>query len=268
MAEREGIHLPHPGLPPPPPPPPTPSEDAVPFNAFDGLGLIVWTIVAQLVVGIGFAIVLLASGNSDALDEGGTFQQGPGVLVLAAASQIFTIAGVFAWLNHRRRLTRHLFGTGSHGLRPVLVGVAAGVGAYVTVTLLVYLGSLVVDTGDPEQAALEASTEGALGFVLGIVVAGILAPFLEEVVFRGVLFQALRHRMGVAWGVALSSLAFAIVHIELIGQPVFLGGLFALAAFLALLLQWTRSLFVPIVAHATFNVITLVLATFASDPRI
>jgi membrane protease YdiL (CAAX protease family) len=49
---------------------------------------------------------------------------------------------------------------------------------------------------------------------------------------------------------------------------VFLGGLFALAAFLALLLQWTRSLFVPIVAHATFNVITLVLATFASDPRI
>lgn len=265
---------PPPGTAPPPPPPPASRPDptrseaprfAVPFNAFDGLGLVVWTLVAQVIVGIGLAVVVLVTGNDSAIEEGGALQEGVGLLVVAAAAQVFTLAGVFVWLHLRRRLSSHLFGGGEHGLPKVLLGLGAGLGGYVLVTILVIVGSTIIDVGEPSQAALDASIDSRAAFLLGLVVAGLLAPILEEVVFRGVLFQALRHRMGLAWGVVLSSLAFALVHIELISQPIFLGGLFVLAAYLALLLHWTRSLVVPIVAHSTFNVITLLLAWFAPE---
>lgn len=270
-------HLPPPppGAPPPPPLTPPGSRSvqpefqqprfAVPFNAFDGLGLVIWTLVAQLIVGVGLAVVVLVTGNDQVIEDGGALQQGVGLLVVAAAAQLFTLAGVFVWLHLRRRLSSHLFGGGDNGFTKVLLGLGAGLGGYLLVTLLIVVGSTIIDIGEPSQAALDASIDSRAAFLLGLVVAGLLAPILEEVVFRGVLFQALRHRMGVGWGVALSSLAFALVHIELIAQPVFLGALFVLAAYLALLLHWTRSLVVPIVAHSTFNVITLLLAWLAPE---
>ncbi|MDX1510676.1 MAG: type II CAAX endopeptidase family protein [Nitriliruptorales bacterium] len=275
-------HLP-PGRPPPPPPmavppppprPPTGSSSvdagrwAVPFNAFDGLWLVIWTLLAQLVVGVVIAVALLATGNSSAFEDGGVLTRGAGLLGVAAIAQLVTLAGALGYLQVRKRLSGHLLGPGPHGWSKVALGVGAGIGCYLGVTVMVIVGSLVVDTGEPNQAALEASTDGPAAFLMAILVAGILAPILEEVVFRGVLFQSLRQKMGLWAAVALSSLAFTVVHIELLGAPIFLGGLFVLAGFLALLLHWTKSLVVPIVAHATFNTITLILAVVLPEVEV
>ncbi|MBN2043437.1 MAG: CPBP family intramembrane metalloprotease [Anaerolineales bacterium] len=52
---------------------------------------------------------------------------------------------------------------------------------------------------------------GILLMVLGI---GVLAPIGEELFFRGLLFDFFRKKTGLAWGVALSSLAFGLAHFD------------------------------------------------------
>lgn len=80
------------------------------------------------------------------------------------------------------------------------------------------------------------------------------SPFYEEVVFRGVLFSALRDRLGVFLAAVLSSILFASLHFY--SLPGFLG--VALFGFVnALVCHYTRSLIPSIAAHICTNLIIL-----------
>jgi membrane protease YdiL (CAAX protease family) len=77
-------------------------------------------------------------------------------------------------------------------------------------------------------------------------IAVIVAPVVEEVLFRGVLMHRWALKWGTRTGVLVSSALFAIGHVELLGH--FLFGLAMAALYLR-----TRSLWVPIAAHALNN---------------
>jgi membrane protease YdiL (CAAX protease family) len=104
---------------------------------------------------------------------------------------------------------------------------------------------------------MEAHTPGMISiiFILGVVV----APIVEEIMFRGVLYTWLRQRLNIAGAVVISAMVFAWVHPQgLIGfLPIaFLG------AVLALLREWRNNLLAPIVAHAGFNLVSLIIIRF------
>jgi CAAX protease family protein len=87
---------------------------------------------------------------------------------------------------------------------------------------------------------------GAIGmFLFG----GIIDPFAEELVFRGVLYQWLRDHFGVWPGIAVSSLAFGLAH-----GDIAVGGA---AAVLGIVLAWTyeksNSLWPPVLIHVINN---------------
>ncbi len=82
----------------------------------------------------------------------------------------------------------------------------------------------------------------------------VLAPFQEELIFRGYLYGVARRYVGPAGGVVLISLLFAAIHVH---APSF-AGLFVLAVCLTLAYEWTGSIFVPMAMHAMFNSITVV----------
>jgi len=84
------------------------------------------------------------------------------------------------------------------------------------------------------------------------IIAVIVAPVVEEILFRGLLLQRWALRWGTMTGVILSSAVFAIGHIELLGHFVF-------GVAMAALYLRTRSLWVPIAAHALNNFIVSVL---------
>ena len=91
----------------------------------------------------------------------------------------------------------------------------------------------------------------------------VVAPVLEEVVFRGFLFEGLRHsRIGDSGAIVLASLAWASVHLQYelfyIGQ-VFIFGLLLGAARLR-----TRSLVPPILMHALSSGIATLEVAFQS----
>ena len=74
----------------------------------------------------------------------------------------------------------------------------------------------------------------------------ILAPLLEEVVFRGYLLQRLWRKLGLVNAVLLSSALFGAIHQDTLGAAIFGAGM-------CYLYLQTRSLYVPILAHALYN---------------
>ncbi|ADQ39854.1 Abortive infection protein [Caldicellulosiruptor acetigenus I77R1B] len=83
---------------------------------------------------------------------------------------------------------------------------------------------------------------------------GIVAPVIEEIIFRGLIFQSLRQKMDLKMAIILGALIFGLWHINLYT---------ALCAFLfgiILSIFYIRfnSIFVPIVVHIGANIIGLI----------
>lgn len=93
-----------------------------------------------------------------------------------------------------------------------------------------------------------------LALVALAVSAVLIAPVVEEIVFRGYLYRNLRDGVGKGLAVALSGAVFSLVHMH----PTLFLPLAGLGMALALLYEWTGSLWVPILAHMAFNLLTLV----------
>jgi hypothetical protein len=88
-----------------------------------------------------------------------------------------------------------------------------------------------------------------------LVMAGVVAPFAEELVFRGLLFPWLGARLGVPAAVLLSALCFAALH----GAVILIPALTVVGAAFAVIYQRCGSLWPAIVAHSVFNGIMIVL---------
>ncbi len=128
----------------------------------------------------------------------------------------------------------------------VAVSFGARVLAAVAASVLVALGiRLPQPTTDP--TAIFGS--GPLSVVLVLVLLMVVAPFAEEVIFRGVIMASLQRRFGPRWAIAGSGLLFAMVHV----QP---ATVFAIV-FVGLALGWVamryRSIWPSIIAHSLFN---------------
>jgi len=85
------------------------------------------------------------------------------------------------------------------------------------------------------------------------VMAVILAPLLEEIIFRGLIFSRLTKKWGMTWGMIVSSLAFAVLHLDPIGAFVF-------GVTTCVLYVRTKTLLVPMALHALNNLIVWVVS--------
>jgi uncharacterized protein len=228
----------------------------VPFSVGDGFVTLIAFIGGQLVAGLVFGMLLLVTG--------GDVADAP-LALIGLGGQILGFALALGYLRARGRLTWRLFGP----VRPSWLMVALGLGVGVVGTIGAYAlnATLVTLVGaeDPvEQELLNEVLAGGSGTVLALFVAVIMAPLVEETLFRGVLFQSLRRRLGLWPGALLSSLVFTVIHVEIVfSQPVALAGLFSLGVFLAWAFHRTGSLLVPILGHAVFNGVSVLLAVLA-----
>jgi membrane protease YdiL (CAAX protease family) len=93
-------------------------------------------------------------------------------------------------------------------------------------------------------------------FATMLIIAGVLAPFSEEVFFRGFLYNTAKKRFGIIAGVLISSLVFAAAHFG----PLAVIGIVPMGILLALAYEKTGSLWVPITMHATNNLIAVTLS--------
>ncbi|MCK5849584.1 MAG: CPBP family intramembrane metalloprotease [Kiritimatiellae bacterium] len=91
------------------------------------------------------------------------------------------------------------------------------------------------------------------GQIYLVIVAVALAPLVEEMVFRGVLIPALLKKVRLSLAISVVSLLFAAIHFHVPS----LVPLFLIATAFSLGYLYSGSIIVPIVMHATFNLINL-----------
>jgi membrane protease YdiL (CAAX protease family) len=167
--------------------------------------------------------------------------------------------------------------------------VAAGLATYVMAIplalagLLIMLALMALSRGLPGQAAPGASPGGTPehpivpivatgGFGLKLMIlllAAVLAPIVEETMFRGVLYRHLRELTGRFGGAfsflfsaSLASLVFAALHPQgWLGIPPLMG----IAIGLTVGREWRGSLIAPMVAHGLNNGLVMTLLVLASS---
>jgi hypothetical protein len=150
--------------------------------------------------------------------------------------------------------------------RPVdLLGVPIGIGCQLLLLRAVYwpLEEAWPDTfseGRLEKTArtLSDSAEGIWVLVLAVVVV-LGAPFVEELVFRGLLQGAFVRRINGVAAVLLVSAWFALIHF----RPVEFPGLFAFGLVLGACALLTGRIGMSIAAHLAFNATGLALVAVA-----
>ncbi|MCL5097413.1 MAG: CPBP family intramembrane metalloprotease [Candidatus Omnitrophica bacterium] len=155
------------------------------------------------------------------------------------------------------------------------LGTAARLGRTLGLTaatsLIILVGGLVLGSGSAElmrwcgltpepQLAVQIveTTESPLRTSFFGLVAVVLAPAAEEVLFRGLIYPTLKqmgHRQVALW---LTSVLFAASHFSMLA---FIPLVFV-ALMLTLLYETTNNLLAPIVAHSLFNLTNLFLLIF------
>ena len=91
--------------------------------------------------------------------------------------------------------------------------------------------------------------------VLLLVLTAVVAPLVEELIFRGLLYRVVRARRGIALAAAISALAFALVHFI----PLLVGVFFVFGLILAAVAQRYESLYPAIVLHSLNNAVVVAL---------
>jgi uncharacterized protein len=175
--------------------------------------------------------------------------------------------GLVRFLRQHGRAWREMFGVDAgHGWRAVGIGIGAnGVllpAAYGLQWLMTHwLRRLGVDL--PSQRSVELLLEDSSlltrGFLFAL--AACAAPVVEEILFRGILFAAVRDAgfPKVAW--IGTSLLFGLIH----GNQAAFVPLSFVGLTLAGLYWWTGNLLAPVAAHATFNLAPFVMLALNVD---
>ena len=104
-----------------------------------------------------------------------------------------------------------------------------------------------VQTND--QLLLQQSKVAPLSTYATLFAAVFIAPFCEEVFFRGFVFPGLRHGMSLGWAIVISSLLFGVAHADPGSFPV----LFVIGLALAFLRWRTQSIWPCIMLHMLNN---------------
>ena len=121
--------------------------------------------------------------------------------------------------------------------------------------LLFLLG---VDTQGENIMKLFAELDSPVWF---FIVGAIFAPLVEEIFFRGFLFQGFRARYGWVTGMLLSAAVFAVAHLDL----VVLIPTFILGCLLAYVFHRSNSIWPGVILHFLVNSFGLLGAYFASN---
>ncbi|CEI82592.1 peptidase [Oceanobacillus oncorhynchi subsp. incaldanensis] len=115
---------------------------------------------------------------------------------------------------------------------------------------------------DPGSENTQGIMNMARAVPIFIVLPAILAPILEEIIFRKIIFGSLYKKMNFFFAALISSLIFAVIHTDFLHILVYA----AMGFVFAFLYVQTKRILVPIIVHAGMNTL-VVLAQLSLDPE-
>ena len=109
--------------------------------------------------------------------------------------------------------------------------------------------------GLPKNDAVPLQNNTTLGFILNLLLLGVIPPICEELIFRGVIFKGLRNNFSKWASILLTALLFALMH-QSVTQFVYP---FMLGIVLTTLMEQTGNLLYPIILHLFNNLTTITI---------
>jgi membrane protease YdiL (CAAX protease family) len=144
--------------------------------------------------------------------------------------------------------------------RAILLGILSAL-AWVIFMQVIYIPVIIHLFNVPDYTEYNFIRSSMARLIMTIAAAWIIGGFYEEVVFRGFIQNLLEKRffkgMG-RWPIVITSILFGLYHLQ---QDIFaviaacLGGLY----WSILNKKWNNNLWVSIISHALFDMITLIL---------
>jgi membrane protease YdiL (CAAX protease family) len=208
-----------------------------------------------LILGIGILSSLTELSQASLTSEGGpTIYLTAG---LGALEGIALIGSVFFLGILRRRIPWSAVGlkpvSESWLLRSLLLGlVAIPTAGLIAAMVQMLLGQPLTNSQNEFLAPAGFSWFGLISMLL---LGGLVAPFAEELFFRGVIYTWLREHWGVIPSVVVSGLIFGLVHVE----PSVAAAAFVLGILLAWVYERSNSLWSGVIIHAINNSVKIIL---------
>jgi hypothetical protein len=215
-------------------------------------------VVAQVAVGIPY-VLATAKGKSQAaiaaaaasLNSDGLFL---GLSEVCSGAAALGLTLLFAWLRKGPRVRDYLGFTPvprSTVLRWLLYTVLVGILLEVAAYLAGYASV-------PDWMMKIYRSAGSLPLLIFALL--VVAPVLEETVFRGFVFEGLRHSwLGDVGTTLVASLAWAAMHLQY--EAFYIGQVFCLGLLLGAARIRTASLVTPIAMHSLFSGVALLQVT-------
>ncbi|MFO8006772.1 MAG: CPBP family intramembrane glutamic endopeptidase [Candidatus Brocadiia bacterium] len=224
----------------------------VPWGIFEGVALLVAFAGLQAVLG-----VLLSAR-----------EQGLGQLVVVGAISdgailVIAVALVRAMREGPRPTVRRALGLvwpARRGLGTAVKAAVVGAVAYVGLTraaaaVLEYFGSSWSELPRQQIGILISEAESGPVLLAAGVMAVVLAPVAEEVLFRGILYLPLRDRLGPVAAALVVGVVFSLCHF----YPPGFFHLIVLSVVFTTAFEYTGSLWAAVVLHSLYNGLELVL---------
>ncbi len=204
---------------------------AVPWKFMDN-----WIAVGLLAL-INVALFIVASQGL------GTEIAQTAAIILLELVYLLPVVLILAW----RRLHWKYLGFGKFKWETLGIGCGLLIAAYSIIIvhniILYFLG---VDTQGEEIMKIFTQLDSPVWF---FIVAVVMAPIVEEVFFRGFLFQGFRQRYGWITAMLLSSAIFALAHMDLVALiPTFILGIV-----LAYMYHRSNSVWPGVILHFLVN---------------
>ncbi|MDE6259761.1 MAG: CPBP family intramembrane metalloprotease [Oscillospiraceae bacterium] len=172
-------------------------------------------------------------------------------MTLSLISGLLTLTVVLVfYLIRRKKFGEALW------LRPVpgpalLTGVTLAPGLYVVITVaLALLPEAWLDSYSEASAGIDSGT------LIGVIAVAVVAPVVEEIIFRGLVMNRLARVMPGWLAVILSAAVFGVCH----GHPVWFAYAFVLGAIFGFIDLRANSILPSILGHVAFNAIGQVLS--------
>ena len=133
-----------------------------------------------------------------------------------------------------------------------------GIKGWLTIVPFVLLISLImnslIDNQNGSNPLLEIvlNNKNNFSFFILFVTTTLLAPFFEEIIFRGILLPTLSRDFGIIWGIIVSAFIFALAHLSLGEMP----PLFVLGLGLGITRIASGSLLASVIMHSLWNGLT------------
>ena len=248
----------------PPPPPPIVIElPKTDIDLLDVLFILLAAAAASIFCGLVGGVILMVANHGRPLDakalETNVFFILPVEFAIYAAVLGFT--ALLVWVRHRRQL----FDAVSWNWPDRKLAMFAGLTGF-GLSVVSLLGGTLLNRWIPKSLPMSDYFKDRPSALLLAAFAVLVAPFMEELFFRGVLYPAVAKWTGPAISVLFTALAFTALHgAQLSFSWAALTPIFIVGLTLTIVRASKKSLATCVLIHMTYNFVLMVEAYIASN---